>query len=242
MLSLKNVKISKSINGLEVDFNVAGQEFIKAEVGRKYNDFFEKNRGMVAVNVEFIKEKVKSELKEYSPLTNEIVKNVLTNVLSELQGAYDSIKQNFNFSFEIEEFTGNTVETTTIQFDCISKRENISFFDKKFEVDELDIEESQFSGKLKSFLQRFKDNRYQRVIYIYSDFSPEENTEVQDVRYDLLALEYEVLDEYKRENKTIYITTPIQIICKIFGITPYELFECSDDAFSRVDYQNIKNN
>lgn len=242
MLSFKNVKISKNSNGVEVDFNIIGQEYIKAEAGQEYCDWFKKTRGTVQIDTEYVKDKVREDLEQYNVLNEKTVKNILTDTLQELQGKYDKLKNVQSFIFEIEEFTGNSVQTTQIKLDSVSQRENTSFLNKDFNIDDLEIEDNPFGEKLKKFLQRYKSGRYQDVVYIYNEISPVEDTEADECKYDLFGLRYEILDQVTQEDKIIHNVIPVQILCRIFNITPFDLFECAGDAFSRTEYERLKNN
>lgn len=239
MLSFKNVKIKKDSKEITVDLDIINQEFLKAIPGREYSDFFLTKRGMVQIDVETVKEKIKNKIALIEQITEEKVKEALNSVLKELQNEYNSLKQNDNFCFEYEIFTGNSVETSVITFDKVEADKG-DFFLKEFDVEDLIIEENNFSGKIKNFLQRFKDSRYQDIVYVFNDFSPEEYTKSEEVKYDLFALRYEVYDNISKENKTVYNTVPVQILCKIFNLKPYDLFEGANNAISRAEYQNMK--
>lgn len=243
MLSFKNVKISKGMSGIEVDLNVAGQEFLKASPGVEYTGFLKKSRGMVQIDTEHVKENIKLELRNYEELNKEIIKTVLNNNLMVLQKVYSELQDSSNFLFEIDEFTGENsseiIEENTSIFPTIPKEK--SFFDEDFDINSLKIEKSAFSGKIKSFLKRLKDGAFDESLYVYNDLSPEEDTELCDCTYDLVGLKYNIIDKETQTEKTIYNSIPVPVLCRTIKATPYELFDYCDSGYSKNTYQRIRN-
>lgn len=235
MINFKNVEIKGNVNGanskLTVSLEVVGTQPVLFHKGQDVPELFTTSNGFIVPDSKMIADKLKSRIIINNILTAEGINELLNEFLGNIKKSYEEIAPS-DLDISIKEFYGIDKE---INF---SKNEDSlvtspDFFNKKFVVDELAITEGPFAGKIKSLLNRFLQNRYQDTFYIYGSAVPEGK---EPSKYDLFGINYEVIDENDNE-KMIFNTVPVSILCELFNISALDLYEYCDEAISRFEYK-----
>ena len=243
MINFKNVEIKGNVNGanskLTVSLEVVGTQPVLFHKGQDVPELFTTSKGFIVPDSKMIADKLKSRIIINNILTAEGINELLNEFLGNIKKSYEEIAPS-DLDISIKEFYGidkeiNFSKNTEVKEDVEEDSLIVSpdFFNKKFVVDELAITEDPFAGKIKALLNRFLQNRYQDTFYIYGSAVPEGK---EPSKYDLFGINYEVIDENDNE-KIIFNTVPVSILCELFNISALDLYEYCDEAISRFEYK-----